>query len=234
MPDDRRSISRNVTCLNILVHDVIKLLYYEYWADRQKYFYIILQCLKEFPVLWSSDDLIKSTLFFSIRKTVFLLHSGKSPIDQSFFLKFLKDALIKVGHSSFDWRVEQDVVEVFEILLEELTGPSIVTSAAYNKSLISIIGHIFDQLSRTEDIQLILRLPVLKYFPTLLPKVLKKESLTGSNAPYCNICSGIRESDSKLSLLSVGNCLILQLNRFLVSNGTVTKNSAPFFVSSSI
>ena len=165
---------------------------------------------------------------------MFLLHSGKSPIDQSFFLKFLKDALIKVGHSSFDWRVEQDVVEVFEILLEELTGPSIVTSAAYNKSLISIIGHIFDQLSRTEDIQLILRLPVLKYFPTLLPKVLKKESLTGSNAPYCNICSGIRESDSKLSLLSVGNCLILQLNRFLVSNGTVTKNSAPFFVSSSI
>ena len=166
---------------------------------------------------------------------MFLLHSRKSPIDQSFFLKFLKDALIKVGHSSFNWRVQQDVVEVLEISLEELTGPSIVTSAAYNiKSLISIIGHTFDQLNRTEDIQLILRLPVLKYFPTLLPKVLKKESLTGSNAPYCNICSGIRESDSKLSLLSVANCFILQLNRFLLSNGTVTKNSAPFVVSSSI
>ena len=166
---------------------------------------------------------------------MFLLHSRKSSIDQSFFLKFLKDALIKVGHSSFDWRVQQDVVEVLEISLEELTGPSIVTSAAYNiKSLISIIGHTFDQLNRTEDIQLILRLSVRKYFPTLLAKVLKKESLTGSNAPYCNICSGIRESDSKLSLLSVANCFILQLNRFSVSNGTVTKNSAPFVVSSSI
>ena len=65
-------------------------------------------------------------------------------------------------------------------------------------------------------------------------KVLETESLIGSNAPYCNICSGIRESDSKLSLTSVGNCLIVQLNRFFVSNGTVTKNSAPFFVSSSI
>ena len=33
---------------------------------------------------------------------MFLLHLGKSPIDQSFFLNFLKDALIKVGDSSFD------------------------------------------------------------------------------------------------------------------------------------
>ena len=106
---------------------------------------------------------------------------------------------------------------------------------AYNiKNLISIIGHTFHQLNKTEDIHLILGLPVLKDFLTLLAKVLKKESLTGSNAPYCNICSGIRETDSKPSLLSVGNFLILQLNCFLVSSGTVTKNSAPFFVSSSI
>ena len=96
------------------------------------------------------------------------------------------------------------------------------------------MGHTCHQLNRTEDIHLILRLSVLKDFPTFLAKVLKKESLTGSNAPYCNICSGIRETDSKLSLLNVGNCLILQLNRFLVSSGTVTKNFAPFFVSSSI
>ena len=34
--------------------------------------------------------------------------------------------------------------------------------------------------------------------------------------------------------MSVGNCLIVPLNRFFVSNGTVTKNSAPFIVSSSI
>ena len=54
------------------------------------------------------------------------------------------------------------------------------------------------------------------------------------DAPYCNICSGVRESDFKVSLTSVGNCLRVQLNCFFVSNGTVTKNSAPFFVSSPI
>ena len=65
-----------------------------------------------------------------------------------------------------------------------------------------------------------------------LVKVLETESLIGSNAPYRNVCSGV--SDSKVSLTSVGNCLIVQLNSFFVSNGTVTKNSAPFFVSSPI
>ena len=63
---------------------------------------------------------------------MFQLHSAKSPIDPSFFLKSLKDAFIREGHSSFDLHAQQDVVEVLEILLEELTGPSIITSAAYN------------------------------------------------------------------------------------------------------
>ena len=40
MPNDGRSISQNVAHWNILVHDVINLLYYEYWTDKQKYFYI--------------------------------------------------------------------------------------------------------------------------------------------------------------------------------------------------
>ena len=116
-----------------------------------------------------------------------------------------------------------------------LTGPSFVTRAAYNiKSLISIICHICHQLNRTEGILPIFRLPVLKDFSTLLVKDLEKESLILSDIPYYNICSGIRESDLELSLSIVGNCLIVQLNRFFVTTGAVTKNSAPFFVSSSI
>ena len=55
-----------------------------------------------------------------------------------------------------------------------------------------------------------------------------------SNAHCCNICSGARESYSNLPLSSVGNFLTLQDNSFFVSNGTGTKNPAPFFVSSSI
>ena len=165
---------------------------------------------------------------------MFQLHSAKSPIDLSFFLKSLKDVFIREGRS-FDLHAKQDVAEVLEILLGELTGSSIITSTAYNiKNLTSTICHTCHQLNRTEDILAILCVPVLKDFPTSRAQVLETESLIGSNAPYCNICSGVRESDSKISLASVGNCLIVQLNCFFVSNGTVTKNSAPFFVSSSI
>ena len=37
---------------------------------------VILQCLKVFPVLWSSNDQIKSTLYSSVRKIMFQLHSA--------------------------------------------------------------------------------------------------------------------------------------------------------------
>ena len=30
----------NVVSLNILVHDLINLLYYEHWTDKRKYFYV--------------------------------------------------------------------------------------------------------------------------------------------------------------------------------------------------
>ena len=193
---------------------------------------VILQCLKVFPVLWSSNDQIKSTLYSSVRKIMFQLHSAKSPIDPSFFLKSLKDVFFREGRS-FDLHAQQHVVEVLEIILEELTGPSIITSAVYNiKSLNSTICHACRQQNRRHPTYTSSSRP--QRFSNLAAKVLEKESLIGSNVPYCNICSGVRESDSKVSLTSIGNCLIVQLNRFFVSNGTVTKNSAPLFVSSPI
>ena len=35
-----RSISRNVASLNILIHDLINLFYYEHWTDKRNYFYV--------------------------------------------------------------------------------------------------------------------------------------------------------------------------------------------------
>ena len=55
-------------------------------------------------------------------------------------------------------------------------------------------------INLTEDILCIFCLPVLKDFPISLAKVLETESLIRTNARYCNICSGVRESDSKVSL----------------------------------
>ena len=155
--------------------------------------------LEDLSSIVVSSDQIKSTLYSSVRKIMFQLHSTKSPIDPVFFFKSLKDVFVREG-CSFDLHAQEDVVEVLEVLLE-LTGPSFITSAAYKiKSVTSTICRTCRQLSRTEGILPILRLPVLKDFPNSLAKVLETESLIGSNAPYCNIFSGVREIDSKVWL----------------------------------
>ena len=40
--DNGRRISQNVALINILVHDVTNLLYYEHRIDKQKYFYVYI------------------------------------------------------------------------------------------------------------------------------------------------------------------------------------------------
>ena len=111
----------------------------------------IMLLYKVFPVFCSSNDQIKSALYSSVRKIMFHLHSAKSPIDPSFFLKSLKDVLIREGRSAFDLHAQQHVVEVLEILLEQLISPSIINRATYNiKSLTSTICHTCHELNRTE------------------------------------------------------------------------------------
>ena len=52
--------------LNILVHDMINLLYYEYWTDKQKYLYVHLSKLVHFEEDLNLD-------LSSTRKTLFSL-----------------------------------------------------------------------------------------------------------------------------------------------------------------
>ena len=52
--------------LNMLVHDMINLLYYEYWTDKQKYLYVHLSKLVHFEEDRNLD-------LSSTRKTLFSL-----------------------------------------------------------------------------------------------------------------------------------------------------------------
>ena len=55
--------------LNILVHDMINLLYYEYWTDKQKYLYVHLPKLVHFEEDRNLD-------LSSTRKTLFSLRGN--------------------------------------------------------------------------------------------------------------------------------------------------------------
>ena len=63
-----RSISRNVAHLNVLVQDMINLLYYEYWTDKQKYFYVYNYNIKYFNIYIFC--FIRSTYFWTKFKLV--------------------------------------------------------------------------------------------------------------------------------------------------------------------
>ena len=73
-PDDGRSISLNVAHSNILIHDMINLLYYEYWTDKQKYLYVycvnpLCSCSLEVESVF--HFFLRCHSFTDIRKTLF-------------------------------------------------------------------------------------------------------------------------------------------------------------------
>ena len=93
----------------------------------------------------------------------------------------LKDAFNKIGGSSLDLHAQQDAVEVFEILLGELTGPSIVSSAALTSkaSPVSSATLVINLKEQTTSYLYFVSLSS-KIFQTSL-RVLETESLIESN-----------------------------------------------------
>ena len=63
----------NVAHLNILVHDMINLLYYEYWTDKQKYLYVYQHQLS----FKKCDDLPELPKFSKKEHTTFRNVKGK-------------------------------------------------------------------------------------------------------------------------------------------------------------
>ena len=77
MPNDGRSISRNVAHLNILVHDMINLLYYEYWTDKQKYLYVYILfgfLFELFKILGNALTIVILFLSFKRKTKAYLLN----------------------------------------------------------------------------------------------------------------------------------------------------------------
>ena len=90
------------------------------------------------------------------------------------------------------------------------------------------------QQNKREDNISILRLPILKDIACGISKILETELLVSPNTPFCNVCSSHIDSDSELTISSLGRCLIIQLNRFIITDGVAVKNSAPVICKSEI
>ena len=103
--DDGRSISRNVANLNILVHDMINLLYYEYWTDKQKYLYGSVYTYN-FSVYEGKQN---SSSEYRILHGIFikLMAPLLAPLLSSFYRQLVYcssfSRIILVGRNELDW-----------------------------------------------------------------------------------------------------------------------------------
>ena len=81
------------------------------------------------------------------------LHSCKSHLDPSPFLKSLENVLIKAGKGPIDIFSQQDVVEMLEVVLQEIVEFSfLVGNEVFNiKSLTRITCHNCVQVNIIED-----------------------------------------------------------------------------------
>ena len=199
------------------------------------YVNVLLQSLSVCSDLWSSSDLSSSPLSSSLNRLLCLLRSNSSPLDPSVFLISLKDAFIKAGKSSFEVNAQHDVVEILEFILDDFANSSIIFKESFAiRSVTRVTCHSCLEMNIWEDNLNILRLPVMKDISSALNNMLESESLLDTNAPFRNVCASIKDSDSKVSITSVGRCVIIQLNRFIVSDGVILKNSAPVVCSPNI
>ena len=83
------------------------------------------------------------------------------------------------------------------------------------------------QSSSTEDCCVILQLPIRANIQSSLNSLFISECLQGDNAPFCHVCSSKQDADFRFYICEVGNYFIVQLKRFLVINGVVSKNAVP-------
>ena len=100
---DGRSISRNVAALEILVHDVINLLYYEHWTDKQNYFYLYM---------WVFNSPSTS---ISLKSVVLLFYLFAQIYSSKALNNAKKEHLVKRLQLGKDWYVHVSLSKCIEI-----------------------------------------------------------------------------------------------------------------------
>lgn len=193
------------------------------------YVNVIIQTLRLMQTFWADTSAKPSPLSLAFRNIVAKMDSN-SCVDPSPFLSSLEKSLRTSGNrdfANFNIHAQQDVMEILDHILNE------VSVSHLSKRTISIrcsteisCDTCYNSLT-TDDIALILKLPVLSDTQRSLNSILISEPLAGDNAPFCHFCGTKKDSESKVSIIDVGSFFIVQLLRFDVVDGAWCKNTVP-------
>ena len=178
----------------------------------------MLQALSVIPSFWnqqSSQHGTISPLLRALTLNLSLLGKRTSPIDPSNFLRAFQKLISEKRGAPFNINTQQDVPEIFQILLEELKGCSPIADGIISSSVVrsTTCDNCFTSSSQ-EDKQNIIGLPLSNSISSSLEMFLKPEDLRDNNQWFCNNCNSLQDSVRECSFTNVGTILIVQLNRY--------------------
>ena len=129
----------------------------------------------------------------------------------------------------FDFKTQEDVAEISQVVLDELKGVSLAASQLiYNTQKITVSCNTCFCSSESEENLGILFLPVSPDIQASINQFLKPETLSSQNKWVCPSCRVLSESTRETCIINSAPILIIQLCRFSNQGCQLTKD-ANFF-----
>ena len=189
----------------------------------------ILQALSVIPSFWQQQHSQSGTISPLVRALTLnlsLLKKRTSPIDPSNFLRAFQNAISKKRGSAFNINTQQDVPEIFQILLDELKGTSPIADGLISSSIIrTTTCDTCFSFSSQEEKHNIISFPLSNSIPSSLDMFLKPEYLKDNDQWFCNFCNSLQDSVRECKFVNCGTVFILQLCRYINVAGNVIKDN---------
>ena len=141
--------------------------------------------------------------------------NSNKPVDPSNFLWVLKRKLFNLRGVPFDFKTQEDVAEISQVVLDELKGVYLAASQLIsNTQKIIVSCNTCFCSSESEETLGILFLPVLLDIEASINQFLKPETLSSQNKWVCPSCRVLSESTRETCIINSAPILIIQLCRF--------------------
>ena len=189
----------------------------------------MLQALSVIPSFWhqqSSQTGTISPLVKAFTLNLSLLGKRNSPIDPSNFLRTFQRKISEKRGAPFNINTQQDVPEIFQILLDELKGYSPVAEGIISSSIVrsTTCDNCFS-FSLREEKHDIISIPLCDSLPSSLELFLKPEELRDNNKWFCVACNSLQDSVRECKFVNCGTVIIFQLNRYINEGKNVFKDN---------
>jgi len=186
----------------------------------------ILQLLASVTHFWTvaPEENYIPPLFKAVTLILSLLHKSTSAIDPSHLLLRLGEKIGQINNIPFNVRLQRDVPEVLQYVLDELVlnSPEALTKISTGLTYTFSCTVCFESSTTVEKLN-ILPLPLCSSVLESVNTFLSDEQLSGSNTKFCVVCGRNQETLKEIRVISCSEILFICLKRFSCLNGQPKK-----------